>query len=72
MGLKGYCSAAPHGVEQVLHARGLRHVAVDEVLVAPADDDLARHRDLLAVLVPRAEGCTSPGVGLCTLNQVDP
>jgi hypothetical protein len=29
-----------HGMEEVLHARGLRRHTVDHVLVAPADDDL--------------------------------
>ena len=46
-----------HGVEQVLHPRRLRGLAVNHVLVPSSDDDLARHRDLVAVLVP--DGRTS-------------
>ena len=40
-----------HGVEEVLHPGGLCDVAVDEVLVPAADDDLPGDDDLVAVLV---------------------
>ena len=38
-------------VEEVLHADGLGVVAVDEVLVAPANDDLAVDGDFIVLLV---------------------
>jgi len=40
-----------HRVEEVLHSGGGGNVAVDEVLVAAADDNLASDGDLLHVAV---------------------
>ena len=40
-----------HRVEEVLHALQLRDVAVDQVLVSPADGNLPRDGDLAQLLV---------------------
>jgi len=42
-----------HRVEQVLHARIVCRRAVDQVLVAPADDDDARDGDLVVLVVAK-------------------
>ena len=39
------------GVEEILHAARLGHVAVDEVLVSAPNDDLPSHGDLVMLLV---------------------